>query len=384
MVRLRERFSLLAILMVSFLMGGIFVLGGITAYKYIFPVSAAQADLAATNITIGPGNIAGTVKQVSPAVVNIETEVVEKNGLEGNPYFNDPFFREFFGDGYSPQPQISKGLGTGFITDKSGLILTNEHVVHGASKITVKLQGSDTPVPAEVVGADPELDLAVIRIKTKNDLPTLKLGDSGKITAGDWVIAIGNPYGLDHTVTVGVISAKGRGPVTIGSRQFKNLLQTDAAINPGNSGGPLMNVSGEVIGINTAVNAQAQGIGFAIPINTVKEVINELVSKGKVVRPYMGVYLQPLDKELAAYLGAPNTDGALIADVTPGGPAEKAGLIKGDIIYKVNGEKVKTPDDLTGVIKKSKVGAKLILEIFRGGKSRFIDLTLAEKPVTAP
>lgn len=381
---LKERFSLPAILLVSFLMGAMFVFGGITAYKYIFPDNQARADLTSPGGTAGPGNIAGTVKQVSPAVVNIETEVVERSGLENNPYFNDPFFREFFGDGFSPRPQISKGLGTGFITDKSGLILTNEHVVHGASKITVKLQGSDTPLPAEVVGADPELDLAVIRIKAKKDLPTLKLGDSGKINAGDWVIAIGNPYGLDHTVTVGVISAKSRGPVTIGNRQFKNLLQTDAAINPGNSGGPLMNVSGEVIGINTAVNAQAQGIGFAIPINTVKEVMEELVSKGKIVRPYMGVYLQPLDKELADYFNAPNTDGALVADVSPGGPAEKAGLRKGDIIIKLNDEKIKTPDDLTGVVKKSKVGAKLILEILREGNARFINLTLAEKPVSVP
>lgn len=386
MLRLRERFSLLAILTVSFLMGAMFVFGGITAYKYIFPNAPARAGLVSPGITVGPGNIAGTVKLVSPAVVNIETEVVEKSGVEGNPFFNDPFFREYFGDGFQadPRPQISKGLGTGFITDKSGLILTNEHVVHGASKINVKLQGSDNQVPAEVVGADPELDLAVIRIKVNKELPTLNLGDSAKINAGDWAIAIGNPYGLDHTVTVGVISAKGRGPVTIGNRQFRNLLQTDAAINPGNSGGPLMNINGEVIGINTAVNAQAQGIGFAIPINTVKEVINELISKGKIVRPYMGIYLQPLDKELAAYLKAPGTDGALVADVSPGGPAEKAGLQKGDIIVKLKGEKIKTPEDLTGVIKRNKVGTKIVLDILREGKSMSISMTLAEKPVSAP
>jgi Do/DeqQ family serine protease len=386
MIRLRERFSLLAILLVSFLMGGMFVFGGFTAYKYIFPDNSAQADLQAGDIKIGPDGIAETVKQVSPAVVYIETEIVERSGIENNPFFSDPFFRDFFGDGYrlKPRPQISRGMGTGIITDKSGLILTNEHVIHGASKITVKLEGSDEPVPAEVVGADPELDLAVLRVKSKKDLPTLKLGDSDKINAGNWVIAIGNPYGLDHTVTVGVISAKGRGPVTIGNRQFKNLLQTDAAINPGNSGGPLMNVKGEVIGINTAVNAQAQGIGFAIPINTVKSVLEELVTKGKVVRPYMGVYLQPLDKELAAYLNAPGTDGALVADVSPGGPAEKAGLKKGDIILKINGKKVPTPDDLSGEVKKSKVGIKLVLEILREGKTKSVTLTLAEKPVSAP
>lgn len=386
MVRVKERFSLLAILTVSFLMGAMFVFGGITAYKYIFPDDTARADVISNNITVGPGNIAGTVKQVSPAVVNISTEVVEQSSMEGNPFFNDPFFREYFGNRYNmnPQPQISQGLGTGFITDKSGLILTNEHVVHGASKITVKLQGSDEQIPAQVVGADPELDLAVIKIKVNRELPTLKLGDSGKINAGDWAIAIGNPYGLDHTVTVGVISAKGRGPVTIGDRQFKNLLQTDAAINPGNSGGPLMNINGEVIGINTAVNAQAQGIGFAIPINTVKEVINELTSKGKIVRPYMGVYLQPLDKELAAYLKAPNTDGALVANISPGTPAEKAGLQKGDIVVKLNSDKIKTPDDLTGAITKYKVGTKIVLEVLRAGKSSLINLTLAEKPVSAP
>ena len=382
MTKIRGRFSFLGMLVLSFVMGAMFVFGGMTAYKYIFPDDTARANSA--NIAIGPVNIAKTVKEVSPAIVNIETEVVESGSTNGNPYFNDPFFREFFGNHYNNSPQVSKGLGSGFITDKSGLILTNEHVIHGASKISVKIEGYANPVPAQVVGSDPDLDLAVIRVKVNKELPTLKLGDSNSINAGDWAVAIGNPYGLDHTVTVGVISAKGRGPVTIGDRQFKNLLQTDAAINPGNSGGPLMNVNGEVIGINTAVSAQAQGIGFAIPINTAKNVLSDLINKGKVVRPYMGVYLQPLDKQLSDYLNTPNTDGALVADIISGGPAAKAGLQKGDVIIKVNGEKTKTPEDLTGVVKKSKVGAKLVLEIYREGKSKSIDLTLEEKPVTAP
>lgn len=379
-----KRFSLPALLIVSFLTGAMFVFGGLTAYKYIFPDDTARASQPSTAITIGPYGIAGTVEQVNPAVVNIETEVISNSGIENNPYFNDPFFREFFGDNYhfNPRPQISKGLGTGFVTDKTGLILTNEHVINGASKINVKIQGFADPVPAEVVGTDPELDLAVLRIKVKKDLPVIKMGDSDKVKPGDWVIAIGNPYNLDHTVTVGVISAKSRGPLTIGNRQFKNLLQTDAAINPGNSGGPLMTVNGEVIGINTAVSAQAQGIGFAIPINTVKNVLAELISKGKVVRPYMGVYLQPLDKELADYLSAPGTAGALITNVMPGGPADKAGLQKGDIILKANDNKIKTPDDITDVVKKSKAGTKLTLEILRKGKTEFISLTLAEKPVS--
>jgi len=219
----------------------------------------------------------------------------------------------------------------------------------------------------------------VLKVSVNKELPVLKLGDSNKTEVGSWVIAIGNPYGLDHTVTVGVISAKGR-PVQISNRMFKDLLQTDAAINPGNSGGPLLNTAGQVIGINTAVNASAQGIGFAIPVATVNEVLDELVNNGKVIKPYIGVYLQPVDKELADYFDAPDTNGAIVAYVVPGSPAEKAGMRKGDIIVEVDKQKVKTPEDITNKLKSSEIGANVVIQIFREGHTEYVTVKIGEKP----
>jgi len=377
---IKERFSLLGIVLIGFLMGAMFVAGGVAAYNLYVPRQVSAENVkSAEEVKIGPADISQTVENVSSAVVNIEPYIEED--LQMSPYFNDPFFREFFGDRFDTgrQTRRSKGVGTGIIFDQSGLILTNEHVIHGASDIDVKITGFDKPVKATVVGSDRDLDLAVLKVSVNKDLPVLKLGDSNKIEVGSWVIAIGNPYGLDHTVTVGVISAKGR-PVTISNRLYKNLLQTDAAINPGNSGGPLLNTAGEVIGINTAVTASAQGIGFAIPIGTVKEVLNDLIKKGKVIKPYLGVILQPLDEELAQYFGAPNTDGALVSYVAPGSPAEKAGMLKGDVIIEINKNKLKTPDDVTEAVKKAKVGASLIVQILRDGHSKSVTVKAGEKP----
>lgn len=378
MSELQRRFSVLGVIVIGFLMGAMFVLGGLAAYKFYFPPSVVAEDSNSSGqIKIGPSDITQTVKKVSPAVVYIESYMEVQNE---NPFFQDPFFRQFFGDNYQyPQQERSKGFGSGFIFDKSGLIITNEHVISNASEINVIIDGFDKPVRAKVIGFDRELDLAVLKVDVKKDLPVIKLGDSAKAEVGNWVIAIGNPYGLDHTVTVGVISAKGR-PVTISNRLYKNLLQTDAAINPGNSGGPLLNTAGEVIGINTAVNASAQGIGFAIPTATVKEVLNDLVNKGKVVKSYIGVYLQPLDDELVNYFGAPGKDGAIISHVAPGGPAEKAGLKQGDIILEINKKKVKTPDDITEIIKRSKVGEKHMFTVFRDRHTEFVTVKTDEKP----
>ena len=230
-------------------------------------------------------SVADITEKSSPAIVNIQSQI-KVNSVPNNPFFNDPFFREFFGDQFEVRPdqRYDTGIGTGFIISSDGYIVTNQHVINQADKVTVQLNGENDEIPAKVVGQDYDLDLAVLKIEGSG-YPTLPLGNSDVMRAGEMVIAIGQPFGLDHTVTVGVISAKGR-PISIEDRDYRNLIQTDAAINPGNSGGPLLNSKGQVIGINTAVNAQAQGIGFAIPINTARDVLDELRSGKKIVKHF--------------------------------------------------------------------------------------------------
>jgi S1-C subfamily serine protease len=269
--------------LIAFLSGVLFAGGNLLVNALVSPagkvaagVPAAYAQSDAGN---GPDVIADIVSNAGPAVVKVDVYKTV-NGTAFDPFFNDPFFRQFFGSPFNlPQPvkRREHGLGSGFIITPDGYILTNEHVIDGADRIEVTIAGRDRPLPAKVVGSDYDLDLAVLKVNAGGDLPTLSLGDSDQVRVGNWVVAIGNPYGLDHTVTVGVVSAKSR-PVQVENRSYKDLLQTDAAINPGNSGGPLLNLAGEVIGINTAVAAKAQGIGFAIPINTVKSVLPELMS----------------------------------------------------------------------------------------------------------
>lgn len=267
--------------------------------------------------------IAQIVEKTSPAVVNIDTKAMVRQPL--SPFANDPFLREFLGDQLEQFTRLvpMKGKGSGFIVSKDGYILTNNHVVAGADEITVSMSDGKA-YPAKVIGTDPSYDLAVIKIDGKN-LPTLKLGDSDKVRVGEWAIAIGNPFGFESSVTVGVISAKNR---SIRARDFSfdGFLQTDAAINPGNSGGPLLNLKGEVIGINTAIIPYAQGIGFAIPINMAKQVLQDLVKYGSVKRGWLGVYIQPLTREFADVYGIKSEEGAIIADIVPGSPADKAGL----------------------------------------------------------
>ncbi len=378
---------------VLILMLGIMLGGGIVTHGQDWPIVkdliASEESLSATpdspsyqttagstSVNIGPTNIADMVEKVSTAVVNIETKV---SVTTNNPFFNDPFYREFFGNSMRPRTQVETGIGTGSIITDTGYILTNYHVVQGADSVSVTLVGSSKSLPAQVVGYDDQLDLAVLKVNAGHKLPYLTLGNSDNTRVGEWVVAIGNPYGLDHTVTAGVISAKER-PITIEGRQYKNFIQTDAAINPGNSGGPLLNTRGEVIAINTAVNAEAQGIGFAIPINTAKDVLNQLISKGKVVRPYVGVYLRDLSSEMADYLGAPSTEGALVAEIMSGSPASKAGIRTGDIILEVNGIKIKDATSLTERIGKLKVGQEVKLKILRERKTIDIMVTLEEKP----
>jgi serine protease Do len=380
------------VLLLGLALGIALMTGGIFTYNLIYPKNSASAGIenstAPSESTASlslPGNISDIVDKVSDAVVYIETTVESKSSSD--PFFDDPFFRYFFGDGLNQQPRtrVSRGIGSGFIMNQEGYIITNEHVVSGAKEIDVTVKGFEQPFKATLVGKDFDLDLAVLKINSSKNLPYISLGDSDKMKVGEWVIAIGNPYRLDHTVTVGVVSAKGR-PITIPdqstgrTRSYKNLIQTDAAINPGNSGGPLLSLDGKVIGINTAINAQAQGIGFAIPTNTAKDVLDELIKRGSVTRPYIGVGLQDITKDLAEYFNLKNQKGAIIADVFQNSPAEKAGLQRGDIILKINKKEIINSNDVSEIVGKAKVGDKLVLSIFRNGQTQFVSVIVGKRP----
>lgn len=323
---------------------------------------------------VGPDTVADVVSQASPAVVKISTRATTSG--TGNPLFDDPFFRQFFG---APSRQQQEGLGSGFIISKDGYILTNEHVIEGANEISVTVTGFDQELKAKVVGADTNLDLALLKIDAGADLPFLALGNSDAIRVGNWVIAIGNPYGLDHTVTTGVISAKGR-PISVEERQYENLLQTDASINPGNSGGPLLNLKGEVVGINTAISSEAQGIGFAIPTSTVQQVLEDLKNNVSSSRPWVGVQVRTLDSELANYLGLDKAEGAVVAGVVAGSPAEQAGLREWDVIVGFNGKKVSNADELVAAIKATQIGQQANIIVVRQRQQQAITVTVAEKP----
>ena len=341
--------------------------------------STAEMQTSVALPIVGPNTIADMVDKASSAGVKINTTVEQKVNLNANPFFNDPFFKDFFGRQFEMpgRTEMQHGIGSGFIISKEGLILTNEHVIDGATKIEVVLNNEKEPVSAKLVGKDHDLDLAILKIEPTKDLPVLKLGNSDQTRVADWVVAIGNPYGLDHTVTVGVISAKGR-PVDIDDRHYKNLLQTDASINPGNSGGPLLNLQGEVIGINTAINASAQGIGFVIPSNTVQAVLNDLET-GQLKHPWLGVSMQAITPELAKGLGLESTDGALIGRVSTNSPADKAGLQRGDVIIKYNDTQIKSGQELEDCVQKSKVGDNAVLVVIRNKNSIFLTVTIEDK-----
>jgi serine protease Do len=323
------------------------------------------------------------VKQLSPSVVNISTTSVSKStarsfespfGEEGDEQFDD-FFKKFFGD--SPEREFKgKGLGSGFIFSEDGYIITNNHVVERATDIKVILQNGDS-YPAKIIGTDPKSDLAVLKIEPKTKLPAVRFGNSDRLEIGDWVLAIGNPFGLGHTVTSGIISAKGR---SLGLGSYDDFVQTDAAINPGNSGGPLFNFQGEVVGVNTAIIAGGQGIGFAIPVNIAKNVVSQLRNGGKVVRGWIGVYVQPVTPEIAESLKLEEDDGALVADVTDGGPADKAGVQRGDIIIELNGNKIDEMPDLPKLVASYAPGTKTKMKVLRDGKEKVLNIKLGELP----
>ena len=330
--------------------------------------------------TWGPNIIADIVEEVGDAVVNVD--IVKKVKISSP--FKDfdrefgffgfesmPEFREFFKDRVIPQ----KGAGSGFIIDSKGHILTNEHVVRGADEIKVTLKDG-RKFTGKVAGKDASLDLAIIKVDAK-DLPALKLGDSTNIRPGEWVIAIGNPYGFANTVTAGIVSATGR---TIEDLGKKNLIQTDAPINPGNSGGPLLDLNGEVIGINVAIVSGAQSIGFAIPINAVKDVIDELIKKGKIIRAWLGVYMRDVDEKIAAYLDLPIAEGVVVTEVVKDSPAHKMGLKKYDIIRAINDKKIKSSSEISEIIQKKKPGARITVKVYREGKTKALKGKLTERP----
>lgn len=349
------------------------VIAFIAVLAALFGVMSTTPILAQDVFTGNP--VAKIAKETSPAVVNIDVETMVTRSVM--PFPDDPIFRQFFGDEFQRFSRTipMKGRGSGFVVTEEGQILTNNHVVEGADKITVTLSDGRT-FPAKVLGTDPTFDLAVIKIEAKK-LPVLNLGDSDRLEVGEWVVAIGNPFGLEHTVTVGVVSAKNRS-IHAGDVNFEGFLQTDAAINPGNSGGPLINLSGEVVGINSAIVPYAQGIGFAIPINMAKQVMNDLVKYGKVKRGWLGVYVQPLTKEFASAYGVKEEEGAVISDVVPGSPAAKAGLQRGDVVTAVNGNKIKNHQDFVYKIRQSMAGDKVEIDIVRKRDVQKVTVKLTE------
>jgi len=334
-----------------------------------------------------PMSFADLAARLKPAVVNISTTktVRQRGGSvfrspfgEGDPYERffrgDDFFERFFGD--NPQREFKqKSLGSGFIISHDGYIFTNNHVVEQADKILVKLSDGKE-YEAKVIGKDAKTDIALVKIKPDKSLPVVELDDSDKSRVGDWVIAIGNPFGLEQTVTAGIISAKGR---VIGAGPYDNFIQTDASINPGNSGGPLFNMDGKVIGINTAIIAQGQGIGFAIPINMANRMLPDLKTKGKITRGWLGVSIQDITEEIAKNLKHKERAGALIAEVFEGDPADKAGLKAGDIIIEVNGKKVKDSHELLVLVADFRVGEKVEIKALRDGQEKTFQVIVAER-----
>ena len=351
-------------------------------------------------------------ERVMPAVVHIDASQKESTRERGpereprspqeppgspGPRDRDPFperreferrFREFFGEDFErffrqrpPERRESRSQGSGVIVDKSGVILTNNHLVERAEEIEVRLSDK-RKFRARVVGRDPKTDLAVLRIEGDGDFPVADLGDSDRTRIGQWAIAVGNPFGLDRTVTVGIISATGRQGVGVAT--YESFIQTDAAINPGNSGGPLLNLDGKVVGINTAIVSVGQGIGFAIPVNMARRVLSQLLASGRVTRGWLGVRIQPLTADLAPAFGAKEGEGVLVGDVMPGSPAEAGGLRNGDVILEVDGQRTSDVPDLQRVIADKAPGHTAAITVLREGRRETVPVRIGEMPSEEP
>jgi Do/DeqQ family serine protease len=352
------------------------------------PMLVAQSRTESLATSGSVNFIADAVDRVGPAVVRIDSSRTVK-AQRGGP-LDDPFFRQFFGDSgadNAPSERQERGTGSGFIISADGLVLTNAHVIDRADTVTVALRDG-REFKGKVLGTDRLTDLAVIRIDAK-DLPMAPLGNSDQLRPGEWAIAIGNPFGLDNTVTAGIISATGRTSADVGIPDKRvGFIQTDAAINPGNSGGPLLNQRGEVIGVNTAIRAQAQGLGFSIPINTAQRIAKELVAKGKVSHPFLGIQMRTLTDNLKQQL---NEDpkrpvtikldrGVVVFGVARNSPAASAGMQRGDVIVKLNGQAVKTAEEVQTIVDQTTVGQPVNVDVDRDGKS----VTLAVRPGEFP
>ncbi|MGH7845677.1 MAG: DegQ family serine endoprotease [Candidatus Binatia bacterium] len=361
------------------LIGGGFALGRETQNPAASASAPANDSLAVSRPRNGPlPSFADLAAQVAPAVVNIKATSIVKTGFPDQ-IFGENFPFPGFRVPIPQQPEQFKrqGMGSGFIIRKDGLILTNNHVVENAQEITVTLSDKQQ-YKAKILGRDPKTDLAVIKIEPKASLPAATLGNSDALRVGDWVMAIGNPFGLSNTVTTGIVSAKGR---MIGAGPYDDFIQTDASINPGNSGGPLFNMAGEVVGINTAIFSQSGGnigIGFAVPANLVRSLVPELETKGTVTRGWLGVAVQPVTPDLARSFGLDKERGALVGDVMPQGPADKAGIKRGDVIVSYDGKKIDESSALPGLVASTPVGKTVSVEVMRDGKTRTLSVAISK------
>jgi len=363
--------------------------GAVSPTEVVRPVLVQTRQIA--QIPTLPGNannnfIAAAVERTGPAVVRINASRTVVTRVPS--IFNDPFFRQFFGSDLDmPRTRVERGTGSGFIIQPDGLILTNAHVVEGADRVMVLLTDGRS-FPGQVLGADPLTDVAVVKIQASN-LPTVILGNSDRLRPGEWAIAIGNPLGLDNTVTAGIISATGRTSAQVGVPDKRvGFIQTDAAINPGNSGGPLLNQQGEVIGMNTAIIGGAQGLGFAIPINTARRIANELIAKGRIDHPFLGIRMTTITPELQAEVNRRSdipfrlqeSQGVLIVEVLRNSPAAQAGLRPGDVIRKINGQPILKSDQVQKVVEQTNVGGSMAIEIRRDSQI----LSLMVRPGVLP
>jgi len=381
--RIRPRLAIVLAVAVGILVGLVLALN--------WPTGAAPqlATNSGTPATRGPVSFetgfAPIARAVLPAVVTVTSTRIIRAEASDNPLFEDPFFRRFFGGGGSqmPQERREQGLGSGVVVSGDGLILTNNHVVEGSSEVLV-LFGENEEYHAKILGTDPQTDIAVLKVDKAKNLKPIVFGDSSKVQIGEFVLAIGNPFGVGRTVTMGIISATGRGE--LGITGYEDFIQTDAAINPGNSGGALVDPEGRLVGINTAILSRSAGnvgIGFAVPVNMARGVMDQIVKSGKVVRGYMGVNIQDLTPAIRSAFKLSQDQGALISGVEKGGPADKAGLQRGDVVLSLNGQPVANSRDLRFRIASLRPGSTARLEVLRDAQRREINVTLGERPESA-